>query len=159
MKGSPSLMKCICRSVALMMVTVSAASAAGYSDSPLPGNLSPCMQPAGDASDAEFDPCLISPVFSGCIGTREALKASQRALAAERSITGQYRALMGIKNEQSQRYIAILDELSAVREKLGVCEATRGATGTSFPRTAIPDDITPVPVGTSGLAGNLGKTP
>lgn len=154
MKGSLSQMKRICSSVALMMVAASAASAPGDSDSLLPGNLPPCVAPAGDASDAEFDPCMISPVFSGCIGTREALKVSQQALAAERSVTGQYRALMGVKNEQSRRYIATLDELSAVREKLDRCEV---AASNAISRAAVPDDTSPHPAGASGLAGELSK--
>lgn len=151
-------MKRICSSVALMMVAASAASAPGDSDSLLPGILPACVAPTGDASDAEFDPCMISPFFSGCIGTREALKVSQQALAAERSVTGQYRALMGVKNEQSRRYIATLDELSAVRENLDRCEATRGvAASNAISRAAVPDDTSPHPAGASGLAGELSK--
>ncbi|MBN1087235.1 hypothetical protein JNO12_23910 [Erwinia aphidicola] len=158
MKGSPSQMKRICSSVALMMVAASAASTPGDSESLLPGNLPPCVAPAGDASDTEFDPCMISPVFSGCISTREALKVSQQALAAERSVTGQYRALMSVKNEQSRRYIATLDELSAVREKLDRCEATRGvAASNAISLAAVPDDTSSHPAGASGLAGELSK--
>ncbi|MBN1087310.1 hypothetical protein JNO12_24485 [Erwinia aphidicola] len=141
-----------------MMVAASAASTPGDSESLLPGNLPPCVAPAGDASDTEFDPCMISPVFSGCISTREALKVSQQALAAERSVTGQYRALMSVKNEQSRRYIATLDELSAVREKLDRCEATRGvAASNAISLAAVPDDTSSHPAGASGLAGELSK--
>lgn len=81
MKGSPYLMKRIYSSVALMMAAVSAASAPGDSDSPLPGLLPPFREPVGDAPDSKFVSCLISPVFFGGIGTREALKVSQQALA------------------------------------------------------------------------------
>lgn len=68
-------------------------------------------------------------------------------------------ALMGIKNEQSRRYIATLGELNAVREKLDGCEATRGTAGASLPRAVTPDDITPLPAGISGIAGDLSKAP
>lgn len=125
----------------------------------------PCRPPAlptappGDAPEPGYDPCLLSPAFSGCTGTREALKVSQQALAAERSITGQFRALMEIKNEQSRRYIAALDDLKAVREKLDECVVTRGTAGASLSLAAIPDGITPPHAGKPGLAGDLSKAP
>ena len=119
MKGSLYLMKRAYSSVALVMVAVSAMAAQGGADSPLSVSLSPYREPSGYAPEPGYDPCLLSPAFSGCIGTRETLKVSQEALAAEQTIVGQFRALMEIKNEQSRRYIAALDDLKVVRVKAG----------------------------------------
>lgn len=159
MKGSLYLMKRAYSSVALVMVAVSAMAAQGGADSPLPASRPPYREPPGDAPEPGYDPFPLLPAFSGCTGTREALKVSQQALAAERSITGQFGALMEIKIEQSRRYIAALDDLKAVRGKLDECEVTRGTAGASPPPAAIPDGIIPPHAGKPGLAGDLSKAP
>ncbi len=152
-------MKRRCSSVALMMVAVSAASAPGDSDSLLPGNLPPYMASASDASDAEFDPCIISPVFSGCLSTRKAPQEKQQGLAEERSITGLFRILMKIKNEQSRRYIEALNDLNAVRKRLAECEVTHRTPGSAFSRAAAPGDLISSAGGTSRLAGDVRQVP
>lgn len=159
MKGSLYLMKRAYSSVALMMVAVSAMAAQGGADSPSSASLSPYREPSGYAPEPGYDPCLLSPAFSGCIGTRETLKVSQEALAAEQTIVGQFRALMEIKNEQSRRYIAALDDLNAVRERLVECNVTNRTAGNALSGAVNSYDPNSSPAETSRLAGDVRQVP
>lgn len=159
MKGSHSPLKRACSSVALLMVTVAAAAGPGGADSPSPGPRPPFRGPAGVVPEPGYDPCLFSPGFSGCLSTRKALQEKQQALAEERSITGLFRALMKVKNEQSRRYIEALNDLNAVRERLADCEITHRTPGSAFIRTAAPGDLTSSGGGTSRLAGDVRQVP
>lgn len=159
MKASNFPLKRACSSVALLMVAVAAAAGPGGADSPLPGPRPPFRGPAGFVPEPGYDPCLFSPALSGCLSARKALQEKQQALAEERSITGLFRTLMKVKNEQSRRYIEALNDLNAVRERLAECEVTRRTPGSAFSRTAAPGDLTSSAGGTSRLAGDVRQVP
>lgn len=159
MKGSLYLMKRAHSSVALVMVAVSAMAAQGGADSPSSASRSPYREPSGYAPEPGYDPCLFSPAFSGCLSTRKALKDNQQALAAERSTTGQFRALMKVKNEQSRRYIAALDDLNAVRERLVECNVTNRTAGNALSGAVTSYDPNSSPAETSRLAGDVRQVP
>lgn len=148
-------MKRICISVVLIMAAVSTASAQGDSDSLLPGSLPPYMESAGDASVVEFDPCMISPVFSDCVSTRKALREKEQALAEEHKTVSLFRALIKVKNEQTRRYIEALNDLNSIIGKLADCDVTHRSSGNALHRDGTTGDLTQ----TSQFAAEVSQGP
>ena len=159
MKVSNTLLNLVCRSVTLLMVAVSAMTAHGGSHSSPSATHLPYREPSVYPSETEFDPCLFSQAFSGCLNLRKLLHKTQQALVEEQKTVSQFRALMNIKNEQSRLYIAALNELNALRERLAECDVTNRTVNIAFSSTGTPDDLNSSHVDTSLLTGVICQAP
>lgn len=159
MKGGNFLLKHAYSSVTLMMIAVSAMAAPEGSDSSSSPPRPPYRESSGYAPGSGFDPCIFSQAFSGCLGTRKALKDTRQALAEEQTTIGHFRALMKVKNEQSRLYIATLNELNAVRGRLVECNVTNLTTGNALSRAVTPDLLNSSPAEKSRLAGDVSQVP
>lgn len=158
-KGCNILLKQFYRASALLVFAASAIAKPGGIDSPPSSLRPPYREPSNFAPDTGLDPCLFSLAFSGCISTRKALLNKQQALVEERNIVEQFKALMNIKNEQSRLYIATLNDLNSVREKLFECDATNRTVNNAFSNAVAVGDLNSSPVEISRLAGDIRQIP